>query len=86
MKTLLCKNQENPSDRISHAWAPLRWLIYEEALLECGLQRVHCTEYPTVTYNWNSYPNTIFPLSYNPLFFIDFISLYLPKRKPQNSS
>jgi hypothetical protein len=24
MKTLWCKNQENPSDRISHAWAPLR--------------------------------------------------------------
>ena len=22
MKTLWCKNQENPSDRISHAWAP----------------------------------------------------------------
>jgi hypothetical protein len=24
MKTLWCKNQENPSDRISHTWAPLR--------------------------------------------------------------
>jgi hypothetical protein len=24
MRTLWCKNQENPSDRISHAWAPLR--------------------------------------------------------------
>jgi hypothetical protein len=24
MKTLWCKNQENPSDQISHAWAPLR--------------------------------------------------------------
>ncbi len=24
MTTLWCKNQENPSDRISHAWAPLR--------------------------------------------------------------
>ncbi len=24
MKTLWCKNQENPSDRISHAWAPLK--------------------------------------------------------------
>jgi hypothetical protein len=23
MKTLWCKNQENPSNRISHAWAPL---------------------------------------------------------------
>jgi hypothetical protein len=23
MRTLWCKNQENPSDRISHAWAPL---------------------------------------------------------------
>ncbi len=23
MKTLWCKNQENSSDRISHAWAPL---------------------------------------------------------------
>jgi hypothetical protein len=23
MKTLWCKNHENPSDRISHAWAPL---------------------------------------------------------------
>jgi hypothetical protein len=24
MKTLGCKNQENPSDRISHTWAPLK--------------------------------------------------------------
>ena len=24
MKTLWCKIQENPSDRISHAWAPLK--------------------------------------------------------------
>ncbi len=24
MRTFWCKNQENPSDRISHAWAPLR--------------------------------------------------------------
>jgi hypothetical protein len=24
MKTFWCKNQENPSDRISHAWAPLK--------------------------------------------------------------
>ncbi len=24
MKTLWCKNLENPSDRISHAWAPLK--------------------------------------------------------------
>ncbi len=24
MKTLWCKNQENPGDRISHAWAPLK--------------------------------------------------------------
>ncbi len=23
-KALWCKNQENPSDRISHAWAPLK--------------------------------------------------------------
>ena len=23
MRTLWCKNQDNPSDRISHAWAPL---------------------------------------------------------------
>ncbi len=23
MKTLWCKNQENPNDGISHAWAPL---------------------------------------------------------------
>ncbi len=25
MRTLWCKNQENPSDRISHAWAPLMY-------------------------------------------------------------
>jgi hypothetical protein len=25
VETLWCKNQENPSDRISHAWAPLIW-------------------------------------------------------------
>ncbi len=24
MKTLWCKNQKNPSDGISHAWAPLK--------------------------------------------------------------
>ncbi len=27
MKTLWCKNQENPCDRISHAWAPLKHFI-----------------------------------------------------------
>jgi len=27
MKTLWCKNQGNPSDRISHTWAPLKSLI-----------------------------------------------------------
>jgi hypothetical protein len=27
MKTLWCKNQENPSDRISHAWAPLNYVM-----------------------------------------------------------
>ncbi len=32
MKTLWCKNQENPSDRISHAWAPLNWLTPELCL------------------------------------------------------
>ncbi len=26
-KTLFCKNQENPSDRISHAWASLRYPV-----------------------------------------------------------
>jgi hypothetical protein len=30
MKTLWCKNQENPSDRISHAWAPLNPVMYSE--------------------------------------------------------
>ena len=25
MKTEWCENQENPSDRISHAWAPLNY-------------------------------------------------------------
>jgi hypothetical protein len=28
MKTLWCTNQENPSDRISHAWAPLNKFIF----------------------------------------------------------
>jgi hypothetical protein len=28
MKTLWCKNQTNPSDRISHAWALLRFLRF----------------------------------------------------------
>jgi hypothetical protein len=27
MKTLWCKNQENPSDRISHTWAPLNFVF-----------------------------------------------------------
>jgi len=30
MKTLWCKNQENPSDRISHAWAPLKVVTNEK--------------------------------------------------------
>jgi hypothetical protein len=29
MKTLWCKNQDNPSDRISHAWAPLKGQCHE---------------------------------------------------------
>ena len=29
MKTLWCKNHENPNDRISHAWAPLKKGIKE---------------------------------------------------------
>jgi hypothetical protein len=28
MKTLWCKNQENPSDQISHAWAPLKKVLF----------------------------------------------------------
>jgi hypothetical protein len=32
MKTLWCKNQENPSDRISHAWAPLKNLSLGEQI------------------------------------------------------
>ncbi len=28
MKTLWCKNQENPSHRISHAWAPLKPSVF----------------------------------------------------------
>ncbi len=32
MKTLWCKNQENPSDRISHTWAPLTFFLYLEDL------------------------------------------------------
>jgi hypothetical protein len=36
MKTLWCKNQENPSERISHAWAPLMFSFgtigYEKAV------------------------------------------------------
>ncbi len=27
MKTLWCKNLENPSNRISHAWAPLNAIL-----------------------------------------------------------
>jgi hypothetical protein len=27
MKTLWCKNQENPRDRLSHAWAPLSTIL-----------------------------------------------------------
>jgi hypothetical protein len=32
MKTLWCKNQENPSDRISHAWAPLNGHHHERSI------------------------------------------------------
>ena len=32
MKTLWCKNQENPSDRISHTWAPLTILVCDREL------------------------------------------------------
>ncbi len=48
----------------------LRWPIYDEALLECEVERVPRT--PTVTYKWSSYPNTIFLISNNSLFFIAF--------------
>ncbi len=34
MKTLWCKNQENPSDRISHAWAPLIDTIFRIAVID----------------------------------------------------
>ncbi len=35
MKTLWCKNEENPSDRISHAWAPLNfWKIAVKIMLD----------------------------------------------------
>ncbi len=43
MKTLWRKNQENSSDRISHAWAPLRWSaawIYE--MPSCLFYLVSC--------------------------------------------
>jgi hypothetical protein len=33
MKTLWCKNQENPSDRISHTWAPLTVLNFNKELI-----------------------------------------------------
>jgi hypothetical protein len=35
MKTLWCKNQENPSDRISHAWAPLRLSVHQFYKKKC---------------------------------------------------
>jgi hypothetical protein len=38
MKTLWCKNQENPSDRISHAWAPLNFLEKFNFLLYISLK------------------------------------------------
>ncbi len=39
MKTLWCKNEENPSDRISHAWAPLRRRMYRAFEIR-GMQSV----------------------------------------------
>ncbi len=36
MKTLWCKNQENPSDRISHAWAPLSTEVDKYGQVERG--------------------------------------------------
>jgi hypothetical protein len=37
MKTLWCKNQENPSDRISHTWAPLsKWRKVGRSSYELG--------------------------------------------------
>ncbi len=54
MKTLWCKNQENPSDRISHAWAPLREAIFSiqyEACTACVSCKVHSSHgYCTVQY------------------------------------
>jgi hypothetical protein len=34
MRTLWCKNQKNPSDRISHAWAPLTYVLNKLARVE----------------------------------------------------
>ncbi len=44
MKTLWCKNQENPSDQISHAWAPLMFIPLQRLLSDgfcVGTVRVH---------------------------------------------
>ena len=68
MKTLWCKNQENPSDRISHAWAPLKYespsyfsiANYAVNLDSCG--DIHCALGPPLAIenrrNWGVF-NTI---------------------------
>jgi hypothetical protein len=40
MKTLWCKNQENPSDRISHAWANAQLTQTSLSLYVSSLYRV----------------------------------------------
>jgi hypothetical protein len=51
MKTLWCKNQENPSDRISHAWAPLNFNFAPKGLYSSFSKKgqIRCTLMPIVS-------------------------------------
>jgi hypothetical protein len=42
MKTLWCKNQENPSDRISHAWAPLSQNVHINVFKRAFVAKKSC--------------------------------------------
>jgi hypothetical protein len=41
IETIWCKNEENPSDRISHAWAPLKCSYVGENISETISETVH---------------------------------------------
>jgi hypothetical protein len=75
-ETLWCKNQENPSDRISHAWAPLMLLATEQLLT--GRAAQHDSQSFSLANRRHGYPIEYCPA---PHTLIYFSSRYLSSAK-----